>query len=217
MPVGIKDIIDTEDMPTEDGTPLHAGRRPQRDATVVVAAAASGAIVLGKTVTTELGDVRARPARAIRTTRGRTPGGSSSGSAAAVAAAMVPLAVGTQTNGSVIRPASFCGVVGYKPTHGLIPRTGILRQSRALDQVGVFARSVADAALVAQELMAFDAPDPDVATAARGRALVEAVAGRFRFRPASPSSSRRCGSEASDGHAGGLRRTRESLGEQVRK
>jgi Asp-tRNA(Asn)/Glu-tRNA(Gln) amidotransferase A subunit family amidase len=92
---------------------------------------------------------------------GRTPGGSSSGSAAAVAAGMVPLAVGTQTNGSVIRPASYCGVVGYKPTHGLISRAGILRQSRVLDQVGVFARSLPDAALLAQELMAFDASDPD--------------------------------------------------------
>ena len=92
----------------------------------------------------------------------RTPGGSSSGSAAAVAAQMVPLAIGTQTNGSVIRPASYCGVFGYKPSHGLISRYRVLQQSRALDQVGVFGRTVEDVALIAQQLMAFDDRDPDM-------------------------------------------------------
>jgi Asp-tRNA(Asn)/Glu-tRNA(Gln) amidotransferase A subunit family amidase len=149
VPVGIKDIIDTEDMPTEDGTVLHAGRRPRDDAALVSRLREAGAIILGKTVTTELAVYSPGKTRNPRDPA-RTPGGSSSGSAAAVAAEMVPLAVGTQTNGSVIRPASFCGVVGYKPTHGLISRNGILRQSRVLDQVGVFARSLPDAALLAQ-------------------------------------------------------------------
>ncbi len=158
VPVGIKDIIDTVDMPTEDGTVLHAGRRPHRDATVVSRLRAAGAVILGKTVTTELAVYAPGKTRNPRDPT-RTPGGSSSGSAAAVAAAMVPLALGTQTNGSVIRPASYCGVVGYKPTRGLVPGSGILRQSRALDQVGVFARSLADAALIAQEIMGYDASD----------------------------------------------------------
>jgi Asp-tRNA(Asn)/Glu-tRNA(Gln) amidotransferase A subunit family amidase len=166
VPVGIKDIVDTADMPTEDGTPLHAGRRPEKDATVVSLLRAAGAVILGKTVTTELAVYAPGKTRNPHDP-GRTPGGSSSGSAAAVAAEMVPLAVGTQTNGSVVRPASYCGVVGYKPTHGLISRTGILHQSRVLDQVGVLARSVPDAALLAQELMAFDALDLDMRPRAR--------------------------------------------------
>ena len=159
VPVGVKDIFDTADMPTEDGTVLHAGRRPAEDATVVALLRQAGAIVLGKTVTTELAVYAPGKTRNPHDVR-RTPGGSSSGSAAAVAARMVPLALGTQTNGSVIRPAAYCGVVGYKPTYGTISRHGVLRESPPLDQVGVFARSVADAALLAQQLMAFDERDP---------------------------------------------------------
>jgi Asp-tRNA(Asn)/Glu-tRNA(Gln) amidotransferase A subunit family amidase len=170
VPVGIKDIIDTGDMPTENGTALHAGRRPRRDATVVSLLRQAGAIVLGKTVTTELAVYAPGKTRNPHDPE-RTPGGSSSGSAAAVAAEMVPLALGTQTNGSVIRPASYCGVVGYKPTRGLISRIGILRQSRLLDQVGLFARSLPDAALLAQELMVFDASDQDMRPRARARLL----------------------------------------------
>lgn len=151
VPVGIKDIIDTVDMPTEMGTVLHAGRRPAKDATVVARLRAAGAIIMGKTVTTELATYAPGKTRNPHNPE-YTPGGSSSGSAAAVAAGMVPLAVGTQTNGSVIRPAAFCGVVGYKPTFGLITRDGVLRQSPALDQVGVLARSVEDAALLAAVL-----------------------------------------------------------------
>ena len=166
IPVGVKDVIDTADMPTEDGTVLHAGRRPRHDATVVALLRQAGAIVLGKTVTTELAVYAPGKTRNPHDPE-RTPGGSSSGSAAAVAAEMVPLALGTQTNGSVIRPASYCGVVGYKPTRGLVSRTGVLRQSRALDHVGVFARSVADTAFLAQELMAFDGSDPDMRPRAR--------------------------------------------------
>jgi Asp-tRNA(Asn)/Glu-tRNA(Gln) amidotransferase A subunit family amidase len=148
VPVGIKDIIDTADMPTENGTVLHAGRRPAKDATVVARLRAAGAIIMGKTVTTELATYFPGKTRNPHDPE-HTPGGSSSGSAAAVAAGMVPLAVGTQTNGSVIRPAAFCGVVGFKPSYGLISRDGVLRQSPAMDQIGVFARTPEDAALLA--------------------------------------------------------------------
>jgi len=165
VPVGLKDIFDTADMPTENGTVLHAGRRPAEDATVVALLRQAGAILLGKTVTTELAVYAPGKTRNPHDPQ-RTPGGSSSGSAAAVAAHMVPLALGTQTNGSVIRPASYCGVVGYKPTYGTISRHGVLKQSPPLDQVGVFARTVADAALLAQSLMAFDDRDPAMRPAA---------------------------------------------------
>lgn len=160
VPVGIKDIIDTADMPTECGTVLHAGRQPDHDATVVSRLRAAGAIILGKTVTTEMAVFHPGKTRNPHN-RAHTPGGSSSGSAAAVAAEMVPLALGTQTNGSMIRPAAFCGVVGFKPTHGLIPRRGVLLESGPLDQIGVFARSVEDAALAAEVLCGYDEGDPD--------------------------------------------------------
>jgi Asp-tRNA(Asn)/Glu-tRNA(Gln) amidotransferase A subunit family amidase len=166
VPVGIKDIIDTADMPTEDGTVLHAGRTPARDAAVVASLRGAGAVIMGKTVTTECAYYHPGKTRNPHN-RDHTPGGSSSGSAAAVAAGMVPLAIGSQTNGSVIRPAAFCGVYGFKPTHGLIPRHGILRLSRALDHVGMFARSLEDLALVAEQLVGFDERDPDTRPRAR--------------------------------------------------
>jgi Asp-tRNA(Asn)/Glu-tRNA(Gln) amidotransferase A subunit family amidase len=166
VPVGIKDIFDTGDMPTELGSPLWAGRTPRRDAAAVARLRAAGAVILGKTVTTEY--AYRNPGKTTNPhDPGRTPGGSSSGSAAAVAAHMVPGAIGTQTSGSVIRPAAFCGVVGFKPTHGLIPRSGALLLSRTLDHVGVFARSVEDAALLAETLAGFDAEDPDTRPIAR--------------------------------------------------
>ncbi len=152
VPVGVKDIINTADLPTENGTVLHAGRRPDSDAAVVARLRAAGAVIFGKTVTTELATYAPGKTRNPHDPA-HTPGGSSSGSAAAVAAGMAPAAIGTQTNGSVIRPAAFCGVVGYKPGFGLIPREGILRQSPTLDQVGVFARSVEDAARLAAVLI----------------------------------------------------------------
>src|SRR5688500_10058983 len=160
VPVGIKDIIDTCDMPTEDGTVLHAGRTPARDAAVVAALRAAGAVIMGKTVTTECATYSPGKTRNPHNPE-HTPGGSSSGSAAAVAAGMVPLALGSQTNGSVIRPAAFCGVYGFKPTHGLIPRTGVMKLSRTLDHVGGFARTLDDLALLAESLMGWDAEDPD--------------------------------------------------------
>jgi len=160
VPVGIKDIFDTSDMPTEFGSPIHAGRTPRRDAACVARLRAAGAIIMGKTVTTEFAYFHPGKTRNPHDP-GRTPGGSSSGSAAAVAAAMVPGAIGSQTNGSVIRPASFCGVVGFKPSHGLIPRSGALLLSRALDHVGVFARTIEDVALLAQCMAGYDEGDPD--------------------------------------------------------
>ncbi|MGF1610794.1 MAG: amidase [Kiloniellales bacterium] len=174
VPVGVKDIIDTGDMPTECGTSFHAGRRPNRDATVVALLRQAGAVIMGKTVTTELAVYSPGKTRNPHDPE-RTPGGSSSGSAAAVAAGMVPVALGTQTNGSVIRPAAFCGVYGFKPTHGAISRHGVLEQSRPLDTVGVFARSVADLALLAEPLTVYDDRDPDMRPVGRPRLVATAA------------------------------------------
>ena len=160
LPVGLKDIIDTADMPTENGCALHKGRTPRADAAVVSMLRAAGAVILGKTVSTECAYYSPGKTRNPWNPE-HTPGGSSSGSAAAVAASMVPLALGSQTNGSVIRPAAFCGVFGFKPTHGLIPRSGILQLSRTLDHVGLFARSLDDIALLAEELAGYHEDDPD--------------------------------------------------------
>jgi len=170
VPVAVKDVFDTADMPTENGTVLHAGRRPSEDATVVALLRSSGAVLMGKTVCTELGLVAPGKTRNPHDP-GRTPGGSSSGSAAAVAAEMVPLATGSQNNGSVIRPASYCGVYGFKPTRGRISRHGVLRQSPSLDQIGVFGRTVEDVALLAQVLMTFDPRDEATRPAARDNLL----------------------------------------------
>jgi len=158
IPIGIKDICDTSTLPTENGTVLDSGRQPNEDCRVVSLLREAGAVVMGKTVTTELAAYGPGKTRNPHNPE-HTPGGSSSGSAAAVAAHMVPLAIGTQTNGSVIRPASYCGVVGFKPTHGLIPRTGVLVQSAPLDTVGTFARSIEDIALITEILVAYDPGD----------------------------------------------------------
>jgi Asp-tRNA(Asn)/Glu-tRNA(Gln) amidotransferase A subunit family amidase len=174
VPVGIKDIIDTGDMPTENGSVLHAGRAPSRDATVVARLRAAGAVIMGKTVTTEFATRTPGKTRNPHNPE-HTPGGSSSGSAAAVAASMVPLALGSQTGGSTIRPASYCGVYGFKPTHGLISRHGMFRLSRTLDHVGLFARSVEDIALLGGELAGYDERDPDTRPRAR-LPLVEVAA-----------------------------------------
>jgi Asp-tRNA(Asn)/Glu-tRNA(Gln) amidotransferase A subunit family amidase len=166
VPVGIKDIIDTADMPTENGSVLHAGRTPSRDATVVAMLRAAGAVIMGKTVTTEFANRAAGKTRNPHNPA-HTPGGSSSGSAAAVAAGMVPLALGSQTGGSTIRPAAYCGVCGLKPTHGLVPRHGMFQLSRTLDHVGLFARSVDDLALLLEQLAGHDERDPDTRPRAR--------------------------------------------------
>jgi Asp-tRNA(Asn)/Glu-tRNA(Gln) amidotransferase A subunit family amidase len=170
VPIGIKDIIDTADMPTENGSPLHKGRQPRTDAASVAALRAAGAVILGKTVTTELATLTPSLTRNPRNPE-HTPGGSSSGSAAAVAAGMVPVALGTQTGGSVIRPAAFCGVYGFKPSFGLIPRPGVLTQAPSLDTVGVFGRSLEDVALVADAIQGYDERDPASIAASRPNLL----------------------------------------------
>jgi Asp-tRNA(Asn)/Glu-tRNA(Gln) amidotransferase A subunit family amidase len=160
IPVAVKDIFDTTDYPTEWGSPIGAGRRCRKDAAVVARLRAAGAIIVGKSVTTEFAYYHPGPTRNPHDAT-RTPGGSSSGSAAAVAANMVPLALGSQTNGSTIRPAAFCGVFAIKPSHGLISRAGVLMLSRKLDHVGAFARSLADLALILDVMVGHDADDPD--------------------------------------------------------
>ena len=147
IPIGVKDIFDTHDMPTEYGSPIYAGHRPKLDAASVAAARRLGMLPLGKLVTTEFAAWPPGPTVNPHDVA-RTPGGSSSGSAAAVAAGMVPVAFATQTTGSIIRPAAFCGVVGYKPSHGALPTAGVKAISESFDTVGVIARTVADAALV---------------------------------------------------------------------
>jgi len=159
VPVAVKDLIDTADMPTALGSPAYAGRRPQHDAWVVQRLRAAGATVLGKTVTTEFA-WRHPGATTNPWHHGHTPGGSSSGSAAAVGAGIVPLALGTQTYGSVIRPAAYCGVVGMKPTYGTIARTGVLPLAGSLDHLGLFANSVGDIAYVLPLLAGTDDGDP---------------------------------------------------------
>jgi Asp-tRNA(Asn)/Glu-tRNA(Gln) amidotransferase A subunit family amidase len=166
VPVAIKDIIDTADMPTEKGSPIYAGRTPSRDAGVVATLRGAGAVIMGKTVTTEFATRTPAKTRNPHDPE-HTPGGSSSGSAAAVASGMVPLALGSQTSGSTIRPASFCGVYGFKPTHGLVPRPGMFLLSRTLDHVGLFARSIDDIALLAETLAGYDERDPDTRPRAR--------------------------------------------------
>jgi Asp-tRNA(Asn)/Glu-tRNA(Gln) amidotransferase A subunit family amidase len=145
VPIAVKDLIDTSDMPTAYGSPIYRGHRPPADASCVALARAAGAIVLGKTVTTEFATFTPGKTANPRNPA-HTPGGSSSGSAAAVADGMAPLAFGTQTAGSVIRPASFCGCIGYKPSFGLINRAGVKPLADSLDTVGVYAGNVADAA-----------------------------------------------------------------------
>ncbi|HSK23622.1 MAG TPA: amidase [Egicoccus sp.] len=146
VPVGVKDIVDTDDQPTEHGSPIYAGRRPSADATAVARLRDAGAVILGKTVTTEFALFQPGPTRNPHDLS-RTPGGSSSGSAAAVGAGTLPLAIGTQTAGSVVRPASFCGVVGAKPTFGAVPLDGVKLCSHSLDTVGLLGSDVEGVAL----------------------------------------------------------------------
>ncbi len=167
VPIGLKDIVDTKDMPTQRGTPIFSGRQPEADARLVECLREAGAVIMGKTKTTELAFMHptdtTNPFDATR-----TPGGSSSGSAAAVAARHVPLAIGTQTGGSVIRPASYCGVYGFKPTRGMISRHGVFRTSVSLDHVGGFANALEDIALLTDVVAGYDQRDP--ASFARPRA-----------------------------------------------
>lgn len=165
LPIGVKDVLDTAELPTSYGSPIWAGYQPRADAACVAWARAAGALVMGKTVTTEFATRKPGPTTNPHDAT-RTPGGSSSGSAAAVGAGFVPLAFGTQTAGSVIRPAAYCGIVGYKPSFGLIDRHGMKLMSVSLDTIGVMARSVGDCALFAGVVSGVDLGDPDHAMAA---------------------------------------------------
>lgn len=161
LPVGLKDILDTADMPTENGSRLHAGRRPATDSTVAHLLRKAGAVIMGKTVTTEF--ALSAPGKTKNPhDPTRTPGGSSSGSAASVADFQVPLSIGSQTGGSMIRPASFCGIHGYKPTFGCISRAGMSPLARPLDHPGIYARSLEDIARIGDVLMQHDPADFDM-------------------------------------------------------
>lgn len=166
VPIAVKDIVGTKDFPTACGTPLYAGQYIDQDATIVSRLRQHGALIYGKTVTTEFATFHPGPTRNPHDLD-RTPGGSSSGSAAAVAAGLVCAALGSQTNGSVIRPASFCGVFGFKPSRGELPRTGVWEQSPSLDQMGLFAQSIEELALIGEIMTGDDGQD----TACRGHAL----------------------------------------------
>jgi Asp-tRNA(Asn)/Glu-tRNA(Gln) amidotransferase A subunit family amidase len=158
VPVGFKDVIDTFDLPTQYGSPIYEGHRPKSDAACAALVRHAGGIVLGKTVTTEFATRQARATRNPHNLE-HTPGGSSSGSAAAVADFMVPLAFGTQTGGSNIRPSAYCGIVGYKPSFGTINCAGMKHVAESLDTIGVMARTVEDCALLATAVSARALPD----------------------------------------------------------
>jgi Asp-tRNA(Asn)/Glu-tRNA(Gln) amidotransferase A subunit family amidase len=160
IPFGVKDVIDTFDMPTEYGSPIYRGHRPACDAACVAQVRELGGVILGKTVSTEFATRHPNKTRNPHDL-GHTPGGSSSGSAAAVADGMVPVAFGTQTSSSVIRPAAFCGVIGYKPTFNLINRAGLKFLSESLDTIGTLTRTIQDAALVVEELSGMPATSFD--------------------------------------------------------
>lgn len=161
IPIGVKDVFDTADMPTEHGSPIWKGWRPRADAAAVTLARAAGAVVMGKTVTAEFAIRTPGPTTHPQTLK-HTPGGSSSGSAAGVADRFFPLAFGTQAMGSLIKPAAYCGVVGYKPSFGVINRGGVKLVSETLDTVGVIGRSVADCALLAGVASGQEFGDPDL-------------------------------------------------------
>jgi len=171
LPIGVKDVMDTAALPTEYGTPIYRGFRPMADAACVAVACELGALVLGKTVSTELANRHPAVTRNPHDLA-HTPGGSSSGSAAAVADRMVPLAFATQTGGSLIRPASYCGVVGYKPTFGSINPSGVKVLAPSLDTVGVYGRDVPDAALFAAALIGFEQPRFDQAPSSSPRIAI---------------------------------------------
>jgi len=158
IPIGVKDIFDSADYPTEFGSPIYSGRQPTNDCRVIEKLKEAGALVMGKTVTTELAFMHPSATHNPHNLD-YSPGGSSSGSAASVAAGQVPLAIGSQTNGSVIRPASFCGVYGYKPSLGIVSRRGVLETSPTLDQVGVFGRDLGDIAMLVDAISGYDHAD----------------------------------------------------------
>ena len=170
IPVGVKDIFDTAEFPTERGSPIYAGRQSEADSAVVEKLREAGAVIPGKTVTTEFAFMHPAETRNPNNPT-YTPGGSSSGSAAAVAAGHVPLAIGSQTGGSTIRPASYCGIYGFKPSRGIVSRRGVFQTSATLDQVGLFGQDLGDVALLADVIGGYDAADSMSYLAPRPRML----------------------------------------------
>ncbi len=186
LPVGVKDIFDTATMPTAYGSALYAGHQPRSDAAIVQAIRRAGGLVVGKTSTTEFAFLHPTATRNPKAP-GHTPGGSSAGSAAAVAAGLVPLAVGTQTGGSVIRPASYCGVVGFKPGYGVLPTPGLKPFAWSLDTVGLFTRTVTEMARYGQAISGH--PWADAMENATG-GPVFGIATRHPWEAMSPSAHR---------------------------
>jgi Asp-tRNA(Asn)/Glu-tRNA(Gln) amidotransferase A subunit family amidase len=183
LPVGLKDIFDTAALPAAYGSPIYAGHQPRSDAAIVQAIRRAGGVVVGKTSTTEFAFLN--PTATLNPNApGHTPGGSSAGSAAAVAAGLVPLAVGTQTGGSVVRPASYCGVVGFKPSYGALPTSGLKPFSWSLDTAGLFTRSVAEMATWSQAISGRPW------ASAQGAAPVFGIAWDYPWEPLSPSGRR---------------------------
>ena len=189
VPIGVKDIIATAGMPTQMGSPIFAGAIPARDAECIARLDRAGGMVLGKTVTTEFAFMQPGKTR-NPWNAACTPGGSSSGSAAAVALGQVPAAIGTQTNGSVIRPAAYCGVVGFKPGKDLLPFAGVHRFSPTLDTLGVFARTVADCALLAGALAGEGAIAPRAMASLQARRRWPGSRSFHGWRPAANSAMR---------------------------
>ncbi len=181
MPIALKDIIGTYDMPTECGTVFRKKKSSSQDSEIVNLLKNAGAIVMGKTVTCELAYIHPSKTKNPHDYT-RTPGGSSSGSAAVVSSYMAHLSIGSQTGGSVIRPASYCGVVGYKPSYGLISRNGVLKVSEKLDTMGIFGRSVKDVALLAKSLIRKDLYDPSTIYFSSDR-MIEACDEKLEFDP----------------------------------
>ena len=187
LPVAVKDILDTCDLPTSYGSALFAGARPRNDAAVVSAIRRAGGLVIGKSSTTEFAFLNPTATRNPNAA-GRTPGGSSAGSAAAVAAGLVPFAVGTQTGGSVIRPASYCGIAGFKPSFGLLPTAGIKCFSWSLDTVGLFAASVREVAWFAGAVSGYALSLEDGVEVGPVRPWVVGVPDAYPWGPVSPSA-----------------------------
>ena len=187
LPVAVKDIFDTCDLPTSYGSPLFTGARPGNDAAMVSAIRRAGGLVIGKSSSTEFAFLNPTATRNPNAA-GRTPGGSSAGSAAAVAAGLVPFAVGTQTGGSVIRPASYCGIAGFKPSFGLLPISGAKCFSWSLDTVGLFAASVREVAWFAQAVSGYTLAMEGATDEAPARPWVVGVPDAYPWGPVSPSA-----------------------------
>lgn len=214
IPIALKDIIDCALLPTENGCELFKGNIPKQDAWVTAKLKQQGAVIMGKTVTAELATFSPGKTRNPHNPE-HTPGGSSSGSAAAVASFMVAGALGTQTNGSMLRPAAFCGTIGFKPSYGFISRHGILKQSPFLDQVGVFARSIFDAALLAEILIGADPQDTATLQTSVAPGLLEICSQAPPLPPKFAFVKTAAWEKASADTQAGLEQLVEILGDQV--